>query len=208
MLEAQLERGIAELGLNLPLSQQQQLIRFVNTLLRWNRSYNLTAIRDPALMVDRHLLDSLSVLPFLSGERLVDVGTGAGLPGVPLAIAAPERHFTLLDSNGKKTRFLVQVCAELGLSNIDVVHGRVEQVSVPEPFDAVLSRAFASLNAMIVGCHSLLAPQGRYLAMKGQYPRDELEVLDASVMLEAVHELFVPGVEEDRCLVVLRNQRN
>ena len=152
-------------------------------------------------MVTRHLLDSLAIAPFLAGQRVLDVGTGAGLPGVPMAILFPQREFHLLDSNGKKTRFLFQVKTALRLDNMVVHHARVQTFRVAEPFDAVLSRAFASLQDMMHGCRHLLAPEGRLLAMKGAYPAEELDAIGQEGAQVAVHPLVVPGLCEHRHLV-------
>jgi 16S rRNA (guanine527-N7)-methyltransferase len=201
-----LARGLDKLGINLRPAAQQTLLDYLALLKRWNASYNLTAIRDEESMVVRHLLDSLSVLPFVVGEHCVDVGTGAGLPGLPLAVALPDTQFTLLDSNGKKTRFLTQAVATLNLDNVRVMQSRVEDYR-PEPrFDVVLSRAFASLDDMIAGCHQLLCPNGLFLAMKGQLPEDELRDVEARVELLGVEILSVPGLAEDRCLVRMRSR--
>lgn len=204
MLAEMLQRGLRELAIDLDPLPQAQLIDYLSLLARWNKAYNLTAVRDQPAMVTRHLLDSLSIHEHLKGQRFIDVGTGAGLPGIPLAIASPERHFTLLDSNGKKTRFLVQVKAELKLTNVDVVHARVEDYRPDQGFDAVLSRAFASLGDMMRSCRHLLAPCGEFLAMKGQRPDDELRQLRSQIEQESVIPLVVPGLSEERCLLCFK----
>jgi 16S rRNA (guanine527-N7)-methyltransferase len=196
-----LQRGCDALELNLDSHQHALLLDYLRLLARWNKVYNLTAVRDEAQMVTRHLLDSLAIAPHIRGQRLIDVGTGAGLPGIPLAILFPEREFHLLDSNGKKTRFLFQVKTALCLDNMAVHHARVESFATDQPFDAVLSRAFASLGDMVDGCRHLLAPDGRFLAMKGAYPADELEVVSAEYEWKAVYPLVVPGLAEQRHLV-------
>jgi len=210
VLSARLSAGIRELNLDCPLDVQAQLLDYVRLLDKWNRVYNLTAVRDPAEMVTRHLLDSLTVLPYLKGERILDVGTGAGLPGIPLALLSaqthPERRFLLLDSNSKKTRFMQQAVAELGLDNVQVVHARTEAF-LPEQgqgFDTVVSRAFASVADMLAGAGQHCAPEGVILAMKGADPALELVDLDANFVVEQVHRLVVPGLDEDRHLVCLR----
>jgi 16S rRNA (guanine527-N7)-methyltransferase len=200
-LAAQLHRGWQALGLDPDPEREQRLLDYLALLVKWNRAYNLTAIRDPAQMVTRHLLDSLAIAPFIEGQRLVDVGTGAGLPGVPLSILDPGREIDLLDSNGKKTRFLFQVKTDLRLDSMRVHHQRVESFQPPQAYDAVLSRAFASLQDMVAGCRQLLAPGGRFFAMKGAYPGDELAAVDAQCRLLAVHEIVVPGLDEQRHLV-------
>ena len=196
-----LAAGAVQLGVSLDGAALDRLMAYVALLVKWNRAYNLTAVRDPAEMIEKHLLDSLSITGYLHGERICDVGTGAGLPGVPLAIACPERHFTLLDSNGKKTRFLVQAAAELQLRNLDVVHARAEQYRPPAPCDTVVTRAFATLADMLAASGHLLAADGRFLAMKGAFPRDELAAVPPGFRVQDVVELHVPGLEGARHLV-------
>jgi 16S rRNA (guanine527-N7)-methyltransferase len=202
-LATQLRAGCEALSLSVDAGQQQRLLDYVALLARWNKAYNLTAIRDESQMVTRHLLDSLAIAPFVSGQRLLDVGTGAGLPGVPLAILFPQRAFHLLDSNGKKTRFLFQVKTALGLDNMMVHQARVETYRVTTPYDAVLSRAFASLQDMVQACRHLLAPGGSFLAMKGALPAGELDALGEDYPQRAVFPLHVPGLDEQRHLVVI-----
>jgi 16S rRNA (guanine527-N7)-methyltransferase len=208
ILTSTLEDGCRALALQLDQRQHALLLEYLELLVRWNRSYNLTAVRDPKQMVTRHLLDSLSVAPFLEGERFIDVGTGAGLPGVPLAILYPEREFPLLDSNGKKTRFLFQVKTALGLDNMVVHQARVESFSDGRPFDAVLSRAFASLADMFRDCRHLLVPGGACLAMKGVCSDEELQALSVTDAQVNVHRLAVPGLDERRHLVEIRLTAN
>ena len=196
-----LQQGCDELKLSLGSDQQARLIDYVALLSKWNTAYNLTAVREEADMVTRHLLDSLAIAPFLAGQRVLDVGTGAGLPGVPMAILFPQREFHLLDSNGKKARFLFQVKTALRLDNMVVHQARVQSFRVVEPFDAVLSRAFASLQDMMHGCRHLLAPEGRLLAMKGAYPAQELDAIGQEGAQVVVHPLVVPGLGEHRHLV-------
>jgi len=172
-------------------------------MIKWNKAYNLTAVRDPLQMVTRHLLDSLSILPFLPPGRVLDVGTGGGLPGVVLSIMHPEREIHLLDSNGKKTRFLFQVKTALGLDTMVIHHDRVEKFRDDQGFDVIVSRAFASLEDMVSGCRHLLGAKGSFLAMKGQFPQHELFALEGSVELKASHELHVPGLNEQRNLLEL-----
>lgn len=179
---------------------------------RWNRVYNLTAVRDPQAMLAAHLLDSLAAAPWLTGPRLLDIGSGAGLPGIPLAIARPELHFTLLDSSAKRTRFMQQMIAELGLNNVTLAHTRVEDFSVLEPgFACAVSRAFAALPVLVEPAARLLAPHGRLLAYKGVYPAAELEALPdgdgGGLRLVEVVRLTVPGLAAERHLVHLQKVR-
>ena len=203
-----LSDGVASLGLSLSAIQLNACLQYLDLLARWNKAYNLTAVRDPAQMVTKHLLDSLAITPHLRGQRLIDVGTGGGLPGVPMAILFPEREFHLLDSNGKKTRFLFQVKTALGLDNMTVHQARVEAFQHAPAFDTVLSRAFASLEDMVNGCRHLLAPGGHFLAMKGAFPEQELAAIANQCQVEAIHALAVPGMDEQRHLVdmTLREQ--
>jgi len=203
VLARQLESGIAELDLSLPVGAVDQLLDYLQLLQKWNQAYNLTAVRDPAEMVTRHLLDSLAVAPFLDGNRFADVGTGAGLPGIPLAIALPHKQFTLADSNGKKIRFVTQAIAELKLGNASALQQRVEAWQPVPLFDGVLSRAFTSLAEMAERCDQLLAPDGRFYALKGTYPVDELSALPKRYIVDACHALQVPGEEGSRHLLVL-----
>ena len=202
-LENRLQRGCDALGLQCDAGQRQQLLAYLQLLHKWNAAYNLTAVRDPAQMVTRHLLDSLAVAPYLPAGNAIDVGTGAGLPGVPLAIVFPQRQFALLDSNGKKTRFLFQVKTALSLDNMQVHHQRVESFQPSGYYDVVLSRAYASLRDMVSSCRHLLAPGGRFLAMKGSLDPGELEQVAASCEVLAVHALAVPGLDEQRHLLEL-----
>jgi len=200
-LDTRLQRGCEALGLALPADTRAQMLEYLALLTRWNGTYNLTAVRDERQMVTRHLLDSLALAPFLSGRRFIDVGTGAGLPGVPLAIAHPDCEFHLLDSSGKKTRFLFQVKTALCLDSIVVHQARVEAFEPEQAFDAVLSRAFASLQDMVAGCRHLLAADGRFLAMKGTYPTRELDDIRQAYGAVQVHTLHIPGLAEQRHLV-------
>ena len=201
--ESVLQQGCERLQLPVTAAQLQQLLDYLALLSKWNKSYNLTAVRDETQMVTRHLLDSLAIAKHLSGQRLIDVGTGGGLPGVPMAILFPQREFHLLDSNGKKTRFLFQVKTALGLDNMTVHQARVESFHPDALFDTVLSRAFASLQDMVRDCRHLLNPEGRFLAMKGVYPTAELETLSKEYAVVAVYPLTVPGLDEQRHLVEL-----
>jgi 16S rRNA (guanine527-N7)-methyltransferase len=197
-----LTAGLRELTGKPPEAEKvAALLAFLDLLAHWSRSYNLTAVRDPAAMVTRHLLDSLSVLPWIHGPRLLDAGSGAGLPGIPLAIAGPELLVTLLDSAGKKTRFQNHVRRRLGLRNVRVVQGRLEDYRPEQAPNEVISRAFASLASFATAARHLGAQ--RLLAMKGRYPEDELETLPPWVRVDAVEKLQVPGLQEERHLVIM-----
>lgn len=198
-----LHQGCTALALAPTAGQIGQLADYLQLLVRWNRAYNLTAIRDPDAMISRHLLDSLAIAPHISQARVIDVGTGAGLPGVPLAILYPHREFHLLDSNGKKTRFLFQVKTALGLDNMTVHHARVESFQPTELFEAVLSRAFASLADMVAGCCHLLTPGGSFLAMKGTYPAAEIAAIQDRCQVDEVYPISVPTLAEQRHLVAM-----
>ena len=182
-----------------------KLEQYLELLLRWNKAYNLTAVRDAEAMVSRHFLDSLACAPYLRSnmQRVLDVGTGAGLPGIPLALLFPQREFHLLDSNGKKARFLFQVKTELSLDNISVHNQRAESFTPSQRYDAVISRAFASLRDMVECCQHLCLDSGCYLAMKGQYPQSELAAVADKCTLVAAHTLDVPGLNEQRHLIEL-----
>jgi 16S rRNA (guanine527-N7)-methyltransferase len=203
---AELEQGAAQLGIDLSETQQQQLLAYLALLNKWNKAYNLTAVRDPAGMISRHLLDSLSVAPQVdqSGPRWLDVGSGGGMPGIPLAILFPERSFTLLDSNGKKTRFLTQVKLELRLANVEVIHSRVEQFKPAQPYTDITSRAFSSLDDFANWTRHLGDLETRWLAMKGVQPDDELQALPEDFQLERCLVLKVPGCQGQRHLLILR----
>ena len=186
--------------------QKQQLVGYVEMLHKWNKAYNLTSVRDPEQMLVRHILDSIVVEPHLQGERFIDVGTGPGLPGIPLAIVRPQAHFTLLDSLGKRVRFLRQVQHELKLDNIFPVQSRVEEYPAEPPFDGVISRAFASLTDMVNWCQHLPGELGKFYALKGVLPEDEIASLPVGFQVENVAELVVPQLEGQRHLVVITRQ--
>jgi 16S rRNA (guanine527-N7)-methyltransferase len=198
---AGLRSGLAELGLMFSADEDKKLERFVELLEQWNRAYNLTAVRDPEEMVTKHLLDSLVLLPFVQQGPVLDVGTGAGLPGIPLAVSLPALCFTMLDSNGKKTRFVTHAVATLGLRNVEVVQARVEDYRPAEPFATVISRAFSSLQDFARMAGPACMSGGRLLAMKGVYPKQELDEIPAGFRLLAVHPLKVPGLDAERCVV-------
>lgn len=195
-------QGCEELGLSLTNEQCEHLFSYVKLLDKWNKVYNLSSIRDPHEMVSRHILDSLTILPYLSGNSLLDVGTGAGLPGIPIAIAKPELAVTLLDTNSKKTRFLQQVKAELSLSNITVVHARVEQANLPK-FAMITTRAFASIDDIIALTGRHCDDAGSLLLMKGVRPDDELQAMNSEFKLKDVVILEAPSCEGERHLIRL-----
>lgn len=199
-----LSRLLDEAGITLTDHQKSQLVAYVEMLHKWNKAYNLTSVRNPDEMLVRHILDSIVAAPHLQGERFIDVGTGPGLPGIPLAIVLPDAHFTLLDSLGKRVRFLRQVQHELKLTNITPVQSRVEDFSAVPPFDGVISRAFASLTDMVSWCHHLPGPDGRFYALKGLIPSDEIALLPKDLSVESVIELAVPHLEGERHLVVVK----
>jgi len=199
----QLRSGLAGMQLSVSEEQQQQLLAFLALLNKWNKAYNLTAVRDEQVMVSRQLLDSLSILPWITTDHLLDVGAGGGLPGIPLAIVLPDKHFTLLDSNGKKTRFLNQCVLELGLKNVEVIHGRAEDCQPEHPFSQISSRAFTALENLVAWCSPLLANNGQFLAMKGQYPDDEVFALPQGWKVESGHSLTVPDADGERHLLIV-----
>jgi len=190
--------GLVDLGVSATEQQIDLLLAFVRLIEKWNKTYNLTAIRNREEMLRLHILDSLAVLPFVLGENIIDVGTGAGLPGIPLAIFMPDVQFTLLDSNAKKTRFVQQAVLELKLRNVEVVHSRVEQLKRAGEFDAVLCRAFASLHDIMQWTDYLLQAEGVLIAMKGQKPAAELGQLERVYSVESI---VVPGIDAERCVV-------
>jgi len=204
-LEEKLAGGLEKMGLDLDVATQSRLLNYVALMQKWNKVYNLTAVREPEKMVTQHLLDSLAVLPYIVGRRVIDVGTGPGLPGIPLALANPALEVTLLDSSHKKTSFLRQACLELGLDNTTVVCDRVEAWRPEVKYDVVISRAFSDLAEFASLALHLCGDKGRMLAMKGIYPHEELTRLPATVALLGVEPLKVPGLDAERHLVLLRS---
>lgn len=196
-----LVQGAGAIGMALNRAQIERLLGFVDLLVRWNRAYNLTAIRDPAAMVSRHLLDSLAVASFLQGESILDLGTGAGLPGLPLALVEPSRFFWLLDSNGKKVRFVRQAVLELGLTNVEPVQSRIESYRPGRKFSTIVTRAVASIAELHAQTVPLLASPGLLLIMKGRYPRDELAHPALAGLSLAVRPLRVPFLDGERHLI-------
>lgn len=203
MLNQLIRSGALALGLDLPPASVQKLADYLALLQKWNQVYNLTAVRDPEQMVYRHILDSLSVVPYLHGKRVLDIGTGAGLPGIPLAVACPERDFVLLDSNAKKIRFVTQAIAMLQLQNARAVVERAEKLDTSEKFDTLISRALGGIADMLAVAGRLCAPGGRFLAMKGVYPQEELAALPPGYEMLAVEALQVPGLDGKRHVVII-----
>lgn len=196
-----LQAGLAELELSLPASVVQQLLAFRDLLLKWNKTYNLTALRDPAQAISHHLLDSLAVLPHLGEGALLDVGSGGGLPAIPLAIARPDLAVSMVDTVQKKTSFLQQAVIELGLKNVTVHHARVEEMQ--GQYAQISSRAFAEIGLFVELTHHLLAPGGCWLAMKGVRPDDEIATLPTDIIVEQIIPLHVPGLDAERHLIRL-----
>lgn len=202
--EQYLQQGVAQLKLNISAAQQQQLMAYLLLLHKWNQAYNLTAIRDLDEMVIKHLLDSVAVLPFLQGARCLDVGTGAGLPGLVLALLNPEQHWVLLDSNNKKTRFLQQAVIEFALKNVEVVCSRIELFKPAQTFDVIISRAYSELQKFYQQTRGFCAHQGQLIAMKGVYPEQELESFQSEGMTWETVSLDVPFLKAERHLIVFK----
>ncbi len=201
MLSAQLDSYLAEIKMTATPKQKQQLLNFVAMLAKWNKAYNLTSVRDPQQMLIRHIMDSLAASKYLVGERFIDVGTGPGLPGIPLAIMNPDKQFVLLDSLGKRIRFQKQVQFELSIDNIFSVESRVEAYQPEEKFDGVLSRAFASIEDMLHWCQHLPKDTGCFYALKGQLSDEEMAQLPDDFNVTDVFELKVPRLDEQRHLL-------
>lgn len=214
--EEALRAGLAKMNIVISDKKIQQLLAYLAEFVKWNKAYNLSAIRDPLVMVEKHLLDSLVLVPFLEKEveksieknqptieRIIDIGTGGGLPGIPLAIVFPKIDFTLLDSNGKKTRFLFQVKTQLILNNVFIENTRVESYQPEKLFTIVMSRAFASLQDMVIGSRHLLDQKGCFWAMKGLYPENELRDCEKHAIVDSFYPLTVPNMDGERHLLVL-----
>ena len=202
-IESRLAAGLSELGLALAPAQVEALLTLVTELADWNTRVNLTAIDVPAEVVDKHLLDSLAVLPYLTGLTVADVGSGAGFPGLPLAIADLDRRYTLIESTGKKVTFLRHACTMLGLPNVEVVQGRAEAMKPKKPFDTIVARALGSLAEFVRVAGHLTGRGGRLLAMKGKVPEEELKAIPTGWKALAVRPIRVPGLDAERCLVEL-----
>lgn len=202
-MKEQLKELLEQAQLTLSESQIDQQLTLVGLLDKWNKAYNLTSVRNPKDMLTRHIMDSLAVRQYLQGQRFIDVGTGPGLPGLPLAIAEPDKEFVLLDSLGKRIRFIRQVCHELKLTNVTPVQARVEDYQDEKKFDGVISRAFASLNDMLSWCEHLPSDKGRFYALKGLYPQEELDELSANYKTESIEQINVPGIDASRHIVII-----
>ena len=201
-----LSDGLSTMDLTLTSEQQQKLIDYVARIHKWNKAFNLTSVRDPEQMMVKHILDSLAVAPHIDGENLIDVGTGPGLPGIPLSIVYPEKHFTLLDSLGKRVRFMKQCAFEMKLDNITPIQSRVEAHQPEQYYDAVLSRAFASLKDMLHWCQHLVDSEGQFLALKGQFPQDEIDEVSDHFHVSKTENLTVPNLVGERHLVWLKKK--
>lgn len=194
---------LAQTTISLTDQQKQQLVNFVRLLDKWNKAYNLTSVRNPDEMLVKHIMDSLVVSPYLKGERFIDVGTGPGLPGIPLAIANPDKQFVLLDSLGKRITFIKNALRELGIKNVTPILSRVEEY-MEQPFDGVLSRAFASLDDMVNWCYHLPSEKGRFYALKGVYYESEVQAIRKPIELIDIIKLEVPTLVGERHLVILK----
>lgn len=203
LLGRDLADGINQLNLTIDAKKQESLLAYLEQLAKWNKAYNLSGIKEPARMLSIHILDSLSILPFINEKSILDVGTGAGLPGIPLAICNPNKEVSLLDSVGKKTRFLFQVSALLNLENVDVINDRVENYRSEHSFDIVISRAYSSLSQFISQTRHLLGEKSKLLAMKGLFPQAEINDLPDDFKLLETHELQIPGEAGARHLLVI-----
>jgi len=196
-------KAAKEIEIEVTTEQANTLLQYLELILKWNKAFNLTAIRQPKDMLVKHLIDSLAIAPYISGKNILDVGTGAGLPGIPMAILFPNKQFSLMDSNGKKTRFLTQSKIELGLSNINIINARVEDIKEDLLYDQIMSRAFTALDNMVGLCAHLLKADGQFLAMKGLELKDELQSILPPFKVEKSVQLNVPGCEEQRHLIII-----
>jgi 16S rRNA (guanine527-N7)-methyltransferase len=200
-----LQQGLTKLSLQIGETRIEALLNFIKLIEKWNQAYNLTAIRNPEEMVSMHILDSLSILPYVIPYRIADIGTGAGLPGIPLAICLPDCFFVLVDSNSKKTRFVQQAALELKLKNVEIVHSRVELFKPQQLFSTLITRAFAEMSQIYKLTSHLLDDQGQLLAMKGQSPDQELKTINIDYK---VIPLNVPGINAERCLIQLKRPKD
>lgn len=202
-LHTELLNQLSQNHLSMNEVMSKKLIEYVLLLHKWNQIHNLTSIRDPLQMLSKHIIDSLSISAYLQGPRILDVGTGAGLPGIPLAITHPQFRFTLLDSNGKKTRFLTHVLQTLMIPNIDIISVRVEKHRPENCFNSLISRAFSQLNEFLQKTKHLCCENGIFLAMKGQYPTEEIRTLDTHFKLIEIKSLQIAGLDEKRHLLII-----
>lgn len=215
-LADQLQQGIESMGLTIDAEKQDLMIDFIALLHKWNQAFNLSAVRQTDQMISRHLLDSFSLIPHILESmqdptktlRILDVGTGPGLPGIPLALNFPDARFVLLDSNGKKTRFVKQAVLELGINNVNVENTRIESYQSPEQLDIVVSRAFSSLADFAEGCSHLCGPHTRLLAMKGQLPVDELSALPSGWLIACKAQIHVPGTDAARHIIEIKKAKS
>jgi 16S rRNA (guanine527-N7)-methyltransferase len=196
--------GLEALKLTLPENQIEQLLNFIKLIEKWNKAYNLTAIRSRQDMIRLHLLDSLAVLSYIKGHKVIDIGTGAGLPGIPLAIALPQTEFTLLDSNAKKTRFVQQAVLELKLKNVTICHQRVEKFHPETAFNEIITRAFTNLSDMVQLTSHLLNKEGVLFAMKGKMQESEIALLSSQYLVNQI-PIRVPGIDAERCLIKIKS---
>jgi 16S rRNA (guanine527-N7)-methyltransferase len=203
VLNQEFQDLLDQTSISLTDQQISQLVGLVEQLDKWNKAYNLTSVRNPSEMLVKHIMDSIIVSPHLHGQRIIDVGTGPGLPGLPLAIANPDKQFVLLDSLGKRIRFITQVCYQLGITNVTPIQSRVEDYQPEQGFDVVLSRAFASLQDMLSWCSHLTAKDGKFYALKGVLPEQELAELPDGFKVDSIIELVVPKLEGQRHLVII-----
>jgi 16S rRNA (guanine527-N7)-methyltransferase len=202
-IQTLLKEALHQNNLPLPPATQEKLALYLTLIQTWNRVFNLTTITTPKDMVYLHLIDSLIITPHLHGNRFLDVGSGAGLPGIPLAIIHPDQHWTLLDKNSKKTRFLTQVIAELGLKNAQAMHHRCEDFHPPQCFDSILSRAFGTLRLFVETTEHLLCDDGLFIAMKGKYPQEEIDELPERFLLQKTAPLAIKGIDVERHAICL-----
>lgn len=203
-LHVDLHKQLSQNHLTLNDSIMAKLVDYLLLIEKWNQFHNLTSIRNPIQMVSKHILDSLSISPYLQGTRILDVGTGAGLPGIPLALAHPNYHFTLIDSNGKKTRFLTHVTQKLAISNIDIIQARIENFRVGICFDSIITRAFSTLTDFLEKTRHLICRRGIFLSMKGQYPKAEINNLDSRFTVTSVNPIQIRGLNEKRHIIILK----
>lgn len=206
-IDAQLDAGLTELSLCLSQAQKDQLTEYLALLLKWNTAFNLSGVKDASEMLSRHILDSLTLVPYMEGNRILDVGTGPGLPGVPLAICYPDKHFDLLDSNGKKSRFVFQAKLQLGLDNVTSQNVRIERYAPDTAIDVIVSRAFSSLRDFVELTKHLVQPgRTRLVAMKGLYPQEELASLPKGFVVNKAQKVAVPGYTGERHIIELRTE--